>query len=323
VKENHCVRIFTGAQLPTGADTVLLQENVNRLENSIKIEDSVDAGANVRQIGHDVALGNLLLPAKSCVNNFSQAWLTACGISEVQTFAKPKIALFSTGDELKNVGEPLLPGQIYDGNRIIIKSLLAHLPVEIIDLGIIADDQESIEQTITTAAQTVDAIITSGGVSVGEADFVRQALEARGSLGFWKLNLKPGKPFAYGQVGDHCHFFGLPGNPISTIITLLLIVKPALQQLCGGNLQRPIHFPATANNEFLHSRGRDEYQRGRYLNIPSNGHSELRVETTGDQSSNRFSSFNKADCLVWIEKDRGSVEPGEKVNTLPLANLIF
>ena len=245
--------------------------------------------------------------------------MTACGLESVPVYRKPKVAVFSTGDELKAPGSVLRPGQIYDSNRASVAALLAQQPIELIDLGLIPDDAGAIEDALRHADAIADVVITSGGVSVGDADLVRDSVEKLGSIEFWRIDLKPGKPLAAGRL-QHAVFFGLPGNPVSTIVCTLLIVKPALRAFCGGQPQEPLRLPVVAAEPLRHATGRTEFQRG-YFVQDQQGH-RLAVAGTGDQGSNRLQSFAAADCLIELPAERGDVEPGDHLWALPLRALL-
>ena len=314
---DQAVRIFTGAVMPTRCDSVVIQEDVERIGDSIRLSVRPRAGANVRPPGHDVGRGAVLCDAGARLGPFDLAWLTACGLTTIDVRAKVRLALFSTGDELRNAGDSLAIGQIYDANRFVLQQLLRDAPVVVTDLGILPDDPDRIEATLRDAAAHHDAVLTSGGVSVGDADYVRTIVERLGRIEFWKIAIKPGKPFAYGRVGD-CHFFGLPGNPVSTIVTFLMLVKPILAQLAGGRADAPPTVPAVLAVDVAHDRGRVEYQRGAFTNVEG----RLVVEPTSDQSSNRIGSFRGANCLIEIPRDSGDLARGDAVAILPLTGLL-
>ena len=314
---DHAVRIFTGAVVPARCDSIVIQEDVERVDDSIRLSARPRANANVRPPGHDVARGAVLCNTGSRLGPFDLAWLTACGLTTIDVRAKVRLALFSTGDELRNAGESLATGQIYDANRFVLQQLLRDAPVAVTDLGILPDDPARIEATLRHAAARHDAVLTSGGVSVGDADYVRAIVERLGRIEFWKIAIKPGKPFAYGRVGD-CHFFGLPGNPVSTIVTFLMLVKPVLAQLAGSPAESPATMPAVLGVDVAHDRGRVEYQRGAFANVGG----RLVVAPTSDQSSNRIGSFRGANCLIEIPRDSGDLARGDAVQILPLTGLV-
>lgn len=308
----ECIRITTGAQVPVGANAVVIQENCSVQDQVVHVHTTVTEGANIRPTGQDIGRGDIVVPGGRSINAFDVSWLAACGITEVAVAEKPRLAVFSTGDELVEPGADLTAGKIFDANRRALLELLKKLPVTITDLGILPDRTERITDALTEAAGTHDVLLTTGGVSVGDADLVKSVIEAIGELDFWRLNLKPGKPLAFGHISG-CLFFGLPGNPVSAIVTYLLIVKPAIIRLCGGRRQPPKFYQATLTQPIQHSPGREEYQRG-LLDFSTSG---LQVSATGDQSSNRLATFSKADCLIRVLQDSGDVASGAQIDVLP------
>ena len=324
----EAVRIFTGAAVPAGADQVLLQEETaTAAGDSVTFNPHQPSETYIRPIGHDVNQGQRLLNPGTLLNQFHLGMLSASGVGNVTVASKPVVGVFSTGDELVDPGTSpklLKPGQIYDSNRLTVLSLLQDLPFHLHDLGRLPDNEDAVDQAIRTHAAQCNALITSGGVSVGDADFVTSTIARLGQLKFWKLNLKPGKPLAYGQIdrADHrCHIFGLPGNPVSTIVTLLLVARPALLHLAGvtdSGALSPIAVPATLDGNIKHSPGRAEYQRGTMRTSASG----LVVSHTGDQSSNRLSTFANANCLIEVPKTSADIASGSQVLVLPFKGLV-
>jgi molybdopterin molybdotransferase len=315
---NCTIRIFTGAAVPEGADAIIMQENTYTESNRLFTTQTPTPGQNIRTIGNDVSQGDLLIAQGEPLGPFQHAWLSACGIRELAVFPKLRVSIFATGDELIEPGQPLAPGQIYESNRPVLVELMSDLPVAIQDLGILPDDPDTLRTAMSNAAEHSDVILTSGGVSVGDEDHIRPVVESIGHLEFWKLALKPGKPMAYGNIGDAA-FFGLPGNPVSTIVTFLLIVKPALQSMSGMQPQPVIRLAAQLRSPIRHSAGRVEYQRGT-LALGADG---ATVTNTGDQSSNRLGSFRNANCLIEVPKTEGDLEPGASVQVLPFSGLLY
>jgi molybdopterin molybdotransferase len=315
--KDHACRIFTGAPLPARADAVVAQEDCDRDGDDVIVGVAAVPGQHVRPIGHDVAAGDLLVPAGTRLDAFQLARLATCGITRVAVRSRLRVALFVTGNELRDPGTALALGEIYESNRLLVRELLSSMPIVVHDLGIVGDDPAAIRTLLTRAAQEADVILTSGGVSVGDADFVRDAVEALGSLTFWRLAIKPGKPIAHGRIGNAV-FFGLPGNPVSTAVTLLLIVKPALWQLAGSPPQPPIRMPARLATRIEHVPGRAEFQRGRVEQRTAGAV----VDVCGNQSSSRIGSFDGANCLICIPRDAGAIDAGSTVDVLLLHGLL-
>ena len=326
VGQNECVRIFTGAVVPDGCDLVVLQEQLdsNWMEqatsNEVKFLPHVPGESYVRPRGHDVRCGDQIAKIGDRITPFLMGALQSYGISEVLVRSALKVGVFSTGDELVSSSTPpesLLPGQIYDSNRTTVMALLNDPIFAVTDLGCLADDAEQTQTLIKAASQDFDILITSGGVSVGDADFVTAAIEKLGRLKFWKLNLKPGKPMAVGLI-DNCTVFGLPGNPVSTVVTLLLVAKPVMMYMLGIAEPSFIKLSAQLKEPISHSPGRIEYQRG---TLTADG-KELQVSHTGNQSSNRLRSFYAANCLIEIEKEAGDLPAGSQVCVIPFWGLL-
>ncbi len=320
VEPGECVRVFTGAATPAGCRRVVLQEDTDAHGDEMRITGSPDPRSNIRPTGHDVEAGTLLDPEGTCIDGFRIGRYAASGISRVPVFCRPRVGLFSTGDELCDLDVPpeaLPAGAIYESNRHALMALMNDLPVEIEDFGNLRDDPEAIRDALASAAGRCDVIITSGGVSVGDHDHVKGIVEELGALDFWRLNLKPGKPLAFGNIGEAA-FFGLPGNPVSTIITWLLIARPAVLTLCGATPRIPVRLTARLSSEVAHTPGRAEYQRGHFRGMEDG---TIEVSITGHQASNRLSSFAEANCLVEVPKERADLKPGEPVQILPLSEL--
>lgn len=318
VGTGECVRIMTGAALPLGADAVVMQEDCRVSGQLVTVEGRVNAGQNVRYPAEDLAQGELVFSAGTRINARVLAVLSSLGLEQLYVHRPLTVALLSTGDELKTPGQLLAPGDIYDSNRIGLRAMLQRLGANIIDYGIIKDHPESIRQTLLKAASEADAIVTSGGVSVGDADYTKQILEEIGRIGFWKLAIKPGKPFAFGHIND-CPFFGLPGNPVSAAVTFHLLVRPALAKLTGETLAPAIMLPAKALMDFKKSPGRMDFQRGV---VTTQADGSLGVMAAGAQSSGVFSAMAQANCLIHLEQDRAKVLTGEQV-TLELIDALY
>ena len=318
VAAGQCVRIMTGAMIPQGADTVVKQEDVRVDGKRIVIGAGHKAGQNIRQAGEDLATGERVFSAGKLITPADLGMLASMGIAEVRVRRRVRVAFFSTGDELCSVGQPLGEGQIYDSNRYTLHGMLTRLGVELLDMGVIADRRDEIENAFHNAAQIADVLITSGGVSVGEADFVKETLEKIGKVNFWKIAMKPGRPLAVGRI-DRCHFFGLPGNPVSAMVTFYQFVQPALQKLSGQALSPPLLLKAKTTVRLKKSPGRIDYQRG-WLETGDQG--ELVVHSTGRQGSGMLSSMGKANCFIVLPLDSKGAEAGEMVTVQPFAGLV-
>ncbi|KOO09334.1 molybdopterin molybdotransferase MoeA [Vibrio hepatarius] len=309
--QGSCVRIMTGAKIPDGCDAVIMQENTVVSEDGVTFtQTEVKPQNNIRPTGDDIRKGDIVLPKGSRLTSRDIPMIATLGISHVTVVRKPRVAFFSTGDELKPLGQPLAEGQIYDSNRYGIKPLIENFGCEPIDLGIIPDCPETLKATFEQAQSLADVVVTSGGVSVGEADYTKDILEELGEIGFWKLAIKPGKPFAFGKLST-AWFCGLPGNPVSAVLTMYVLVQPMLAKLSGHTeWKAPESIPATTKTAFKKVPGRTDYQRGIYTIEDG----KFVVETTGNQSSGAFRSMSLANCFVVLERERGRVEVGETVN---------
>ena len=315
-----CLRIMTGAPVPDEAEAVVMQEQTESTAAGIKFPYEIKSGSNIRYIGEDSKQGSVVIDKGTRLTIATLSNLATLGIAELTVFSKLKVAIFSTGDELSDIGNPLTNNSaIYDSNRFTLKLLLTQLNCQIIDLGIIADDPNLIKQSLDTASKLADLVITSGGVSVGDADYTKTALAELGKINFWKIAIKPGKPFAFGKIGDAL-FCGLPGNPVSTLVTFYQLVQPLIVALSGQNLSNDtMSFKVKTATNLKKSVGRLDFQRGR-LQINSDG--ELEVVLTGQQGSHLTQSFNHANCFIVLEQDRGNVAQGELV-TVELFNSLL
>ena len=318
--EGTCLRIMTGAPVPIDADAVVMQEHTEQSDLGIRFLKEIKAGDNIRRCGEDVKKDSITVATGTKLTLPTLSTLATLGISEVTVFNKLKVAIFSTGNELTPIGMPLSGnGTIYDSNRFTLKLLLTKLNCEIIDLGIIPDDPTQIKQALVTASNQANLVITSGGVSVGDADYTKTALEDSGQINFWKIAMKPGKPFAFGQIG-HALFCGLPGNPVSTLVTFYQLVQPLILTLSGlATSDIDFRFQVKAATNLKKSIGRVDFQRGR-LQIDAQG--ELEVVSTGQQGSHITQSFNQANCFIILEQERGNVNKGELV-TIELFNTLL
>lgn len=314
-----CVRIMTGAPIPSGAEAVIMQEQAEVSDAGIRFNAAVRAGQNIRLAGEDIQQGACVLPAGVKLGAAQLPLLASLGVAEVLVLRKLKVAVFSTGDELQPVGQPLQAGQIYDTNRFAVRLMLEQLGCETLDLGIIRDDQNALRAAFEQADSQADVVISSGGVSVGEADYTKQMLDELGEVSFWKLAIKPGKPFAFGKL-KHAWFCGLPGNPVSAALTFYQLVQPLLAKLAGhSEWHLPPRLRARALTPLKKAPGRLDFQRGVFSR---NAQGELEVNSTGHQGSHVFSSFSQGNCFIVLERERGSVAVGEMVEIEPFNTLL-
>ena len=314
----NCVRIMTGAIMPEGADTVIIQEDVQTDGSGIRIDGSTRKGDNVRQAGEDIAAGDLILTAGRRLNPADIGLIASLGIAEVSVVRRLRVAFFSTGDELRSIGETLNDGAIYDSNRYTLYGMLERMGADIIDMGVIKDDLEALEEAFSIAAANADVLITSGGVSVGEADYIKEILAKLGKVDFWKVAIKPGRPLAFGHVGDAV-FFGLPGNPVSVMVTFYEFVQPALRKMIGEDNAGVLTLKARCDSRLKKRPGRVEYQRG-ILQQDEDGN--LVVVKTGAQGSGILTSMSQANCFIILAIDSEGVEPGMYVDIQPFSGLV-
>ncbi|MFW5815985.1 MAG: gephyrin-like molybdotransferase Glp [Wenzhouxiangella sp.] len=317
VGPGECVRIMTGAVVPEGSDTVIMQEQTARDGDQVRFEKPAKPGSNVRPAGEDLARGDVALHPGRWLTPADLGVLASVGVPDVRVRRKPKVAFFSTGDELKPVGQILEPGQIHDSNRYTLFGLLTELGVEIEDLGIVPDQREALDEALQRASRC-DAVLSTGGASVGDADYVVEALEKLGNVGFWQVAMKPGRPLAFGKI-NQAWFFGLPGNPVSAMVTFLQLVRPALVALAGAEPMLPLQMSLPVTHPIKKRPGRREFQRGRLV---TNDHG-LTVTPFGHQGSGVLRSMSEADCLINLGPDVGDVVAGATVVVEPFAQPVW
>jgi molybdopterin molybdotransferase len=321
VSDGEAVRIFTGGVMPRGADTVVMQERARETPEGVAIAAGTvgKAGQNRRFAGEDLKRGEIVFRKGQPLRPAELGMLASLGIGEVSVYRRLRVAFFSTGDELRSVGQPLAAGEIYDSNRYTLFGMLSRLNCEVLDMGVVPDVPRLLEQAFTSAAAAADVVITSGGVSVGEADFVKALLDKLGEVLFWKIAMKPGRPLAYGRIGG-AHFFGLPGNPVSVMVTFYEFVRDALLVLQGRSDVAPMPmFKATLAAPIRKMPGRTEFQRAV---LSPDGAGGWQVRTTGDQGSGILSSMSRANCFVVLSADTGNLDAGDPVDVQLLEGLI-
>lgn len=314
----EAVRIMTGAVIPDGCEAVVMQEQAECEGEQLRIGSGHRRGQNIRRAGEDLAKGQVALARGHRMQPADLGLLASLGSVEVRIQRPLRVAFFSTGDELRSVGEPLQSGQIYDSNRYTLFGMLSRLGVEILDMGVVADQPAAIRAAFLQAAAHADAVITSGGVSVGEADYVKQVLDDVGAIDFWKIAMKPGRPLAFGRIGTSA-FFGLPGNPVAVMVTFYQFVLPALRHMSGETPVAQPQFRIACETALKKRAGRTEFQRGI---LERDAHGQWRVRKTGAQGSGVLSSMSSANCFIVLPPESTAVNPGDLVLVEPFYALV-
>ncbi|HEU4922613.1 MAG TPA: gephyrin-like molybdotransferase Glp [Burkholderiales bacterium] len=305
----ECVRIMTGAVMPAGADTIVIQEVVKKEGDRITIPPGQKKAQNVRYAGEDLKIGTPVLRAGKLLTPADIGLIASLGIGEAKVKRKLRVAFFATGDELASIGKPLKEGEIYDSNRYTLHGMLSRLGVELIDMGVVRDAPDLLERAFRQASGKADAVITTGGVSVGEADFVRQLMNRLGEVLFWKIAMRPGRPMAFGKIGN-AFLFGLPGNPVAVMVTFYQFVRDALMFMSGRDAAPLPLLKIPCAENLRKVPGRTEYQRG----ILYQEQGGWKVRTTGQQGSGVLRSMSEANCFIVLEHERGAVKAGEPVS---------
>lgn len=318
IEAGQCARIMTGGQIPTGCDVVVMQENTQSQGNEIVILKAARAGENIRCAGEDISIGQTLLTTGRRLTPADIGLLASLGVSSVCVYEQVNVAVISTGDELQKPGDALNPGQFYESNGYSVTALLERFGVRVINFGIVADDIDVLRETFLKADAQADVVITSGGVSVGEADYTKTVIEELGRIDFWKLAIKPGKPFAFGHL-PNSYVIGLPGNPVSALVTLHQLAIPMLRKISGQEAKASLRLNAITLDK-LHKRpGRMDFQRG-YYTISAAGH--VQVKATGAQGSGILTSMSQANCYIVLPQESGSVDVGQSVVIEPFDALL-
>lgn len=324
----HCIRIMTGAVMPDGCDTVIPQEFTEREGDIIRfLARAVRPGDNRRLRGEDLTAGRPALAAGRIVRPADLGLAASLGFAELSVAQRVRVAFFSTGDELRSVGEPLDAGCVYDSNRYTLYGMLARMGVELIDMGVIPDEPAALERAFKQAAASADAIVTSGGVSVGEADFIKAMMAKLGDVTFWRIAMRPGRPMAFGRIwsgervgeGDSAILFGLPCNPVAVMVTFYIFVRHGLLGLMGASNEQMQPLLAEAAEEIPKKAGRTEYRRGQLF---INEAGRVAVRTTGGQGSGILRSMSDANCLVVLDHDTSLTKVGDLLTVLPFDGLV-
>ncbi|MFZ9139947.1 MAG: gephyrin-like molybdotransferase Glp [Burkholderiaceae bacterium] len=323
-----CIRIMTGAVMPAGCDTVIPQEFTERQgEQVVFLSRAVRQGDNRRLAGEDLTKGKAALQAGRLIRPADLGLAASLGYAELSVRRRLRVAFFSTGDELRSVGEVLEPGCVYDSNRYTIFGMLSRLGVDVVDMGVIPDQPQALEQAFRQAAASADAIVTSGGVSVGEADFIKAMMAKLGDVTFWRIAMRPGRPMAFGRIwsgervgqGDSAVLFGLPGNPVAVMVTFYIFVRHGLLTMMGAPKEQSMPMSAISDERIPKKPGRTEYRRGQ-LFVGADGRTFVR--TTGGQGSGILRSMSDANCLVVLGHQTSVIEKGEPVVVLPFDSLV-
>ncbi len=318
LQPGQAIRVMTGALIPPGADTVVMQEQVTLHQGSILVQSGQKPGQHIRRAGEDLPFGAPALQQGQRLGAAELGLIGSLGLAEIPVFRPLRVAFCSTGNELASLGQTPAPGQCFDSNRHTLQALITGMGFECLDLGVIPDQPEQIRAAFSAAAQMADVIVSTGGVSVGEADFIKPILQDMGQIRFWKVAIKPGRPFAFGTLGS-AHFFGLPGNPVAVMVTFLLLVRPALLRLAGMTaVPEALQFPVRCAQDLKKAPGRLEFQRGIFQRDPEG---QWRVYSTGNQSSGVLSSMSQANCFIVLPESCTQIAAGSMVDILPFSGL--
>lgn len=315
----QAVKIMTGAPTPINGDTVVMREQATQHGDTVTFNGaSIKTGQNVRQAGEDLAIGSDVFTAGTRLASPEMGMIASLGFGEANVFRKLKVAVFSTGDEVQAPGTDQKANSIYDSNRFTIMGMLEKLGCEILDFGILEDNEQLMIEALENASAQADVVMTSGGVSVGDADYIKLALDKLGQIDFWRINMRPGRPLAFGQINDK-PFFGLPGNPVAVMVSFINFVEPALRKMQGEQGWKPLKVSAIATENLRSRQGRTEFSRGIY-ELDETG--RLTVRTTGKQGSGILRSMSEANCLIEISPAVDTVKAGESVTIIPLQGRI-
>ncbi|HHJ3199277.1 TPA: bifunctional molybdopterin-guanine dinucleotide biosynthesis adaptor protein MobB/molybdopterin molybdotransferase MoeA [Vibrio parahaemolyticus] len=315
----QAVKIMTGAPTPRNGDTVVMREQASQEGDKVTFNGAhIKAGQNVRQAGEDLAIGSDVFTAGTRLASSEMGMIASLGFGEANVFRKLKVAVFSTGDEVQAPGTEQKANSIYDSNRFTIMGMLEKLGCEILDFGILEDNEQLMIEALENASAQADVVMTSGGVSVGDADYIKLALDKLGQIDFWRINMRPGRPLAFGQINNK-PFFGLPGNPVAVMVSFINFVEPALRKMQGEQGWKPLKVNAIATENLRSRQGRTEFSRGIY-ELDDTG--RLTVRTTGKQGSGILRSMSEANCLIEISPAIDTVKAGESVTIIPLQGRI-
>ncbi|MBS82967.1 MAG: molybdopterin molybdenumtransferase MoeA [Gammaproteobacteria bacterium] len=317
LKRGETIRVMTGALIPTNANAVIMQEMVKKSENLITFPENIKLNQNVRKIGEDIKKSEIVIKKGNKLDYIDLGIISSIGRKNIKVVKKPKIGFLSTGDELVSLGKKLKNGQLYDSNRYMLHGLLSKLPVIIKDFGVVKDNKKDLEKKLLLASKQCDLLITTGGVSVGDADYVRDILNNIGKINFWKISIKPGRPLAFGKIKNTI-FFGLPGNPVSVIVTFQVFVISAIERLISQIHQDKFTIKAQTKSKLSKKKGRVEFQRA----IFNQQDGKFYVCSTGSQGSNLLKSLSQANCYIKLDEDVDVINEGDIVEIIPFSTSI-
>ncbi len=312
VKINEAVKVMTGGMVPKSCNAVVMKELVKNIDDKIVINANIFKDQNIRFPGEDIKKNTTVLLKGRQIDDVDMGILASLGEAKIAVYSKPIIGFFSTGDELVSIDTKIKKSQVYDSNRYLLHGLLQKYPIKIKDFGVVKDKLKSVEKKLVLASKECDLLLTTGGVSVGDADFIKDALEKLGKVNFWKIAVKPGRPLAFGKI-KKCFFFGLPGNPVSVVVTFNLFVSAAIRKMTGQKNNTSLTLTAKLQSEIKKRKGRKEYKRG-ILTI-NNG--EFFVKSSGAQGSNILSSLKDANCYIELAEHIDKIKEGENVKVIP------
>ena len=312
VKINEAVKVMTGGMVPKSCNAVVMKELVKNIDDKIVINANIFKDQNIRFPGEDIKKNATVLLKGRQIDDVDMGILASLGKAKIPVYSKPKIGFFSTGDELVSIDTKIKKSQVYDSNRYLLHGLLQKYPIKIKDFGVVKDKLKSVEKKLALASNECDLLLTTGGVSVGDADFIKNALEKLGKVNFWKIAVKPGRPLAFGKI-KKCFFFGLPGNPVSVVVTFNLFVTAAIRKITGQKNNTSLTLTAKLQSEIKKRKGRKEYKRG----ILTINNDEFFVKSSGAQGSNILSSLKDANCYIELAENIDKIEKGENVKVIP------
>ncbi|MBH44080.1 MAG: molybdopterin molybdenumtransferase MoeA [Gammaproteobacteria bacterium] len=317
LNKGETVRVMTGALIPNNANAVIMQEMVKKIENQITFPKNIKLHQNIRDIGEDIKKSETIIQKGRRLNYADLGIISSVGKKYIKVVKKPKIGFLSTGDELVTVGKKLKNGQLYDSNRYVLHGLLSQLPINIKDYGVVKDNKINLEKKLLLASKECNLIITTGGVSVGDADYVREILHKIGKINFWKISIKPGRPLAFGKVKNSI-FFGLPGNPVSVVVTFQLFVIAAIKKMMKQSHRDKFTIKAQTKSKLSKKKGRVEFQRA----IFNQKNGNFYVQSTGSQGSNLLKSLSQANCYIKLDENIDVVNAGDIVEIIPFSTSI-